>query len=55
MRIVYVDCKLCKGTGEFLNGTCKNCRGQGQIAVKVDEKEGEENKCLNGLEIELKA
>ena len=41
MRIKYIDCKACKGTGEFLGSVCKQCRGQGQIAVKVEDKEGE--------------
>lgn len=37
MRIVYVDCDFCNGTGEFLGRKCKNCNGAGQIAFKITE------------------
>ena len=37
MKLVYVDCDFCKGTGNFLGRECKNCRGQGQIAFKVSD------------------
>jgi len=37
MRIVYVNCDFCNGTGEFLGRECKNCKGEGQIAFKVSE------------------
>lgn len=51
MRIVYVDCKFCKGTGEILGKECKSCRGKGQIAVKVED-EGEKKKCSSGSKTE---
>ena len=35
MRLVYKDCRFCKGTGELLGRKCKVCKGEGQIAVKV--------------------
>ena len=44
MRLVYIDCKACKGTGEFLGYECKTCRGHGQVAVKVTEEEKEVQK-----------
>ena len=50
MRIVYKDCKFCKGTGELLGNKCKVCKGHGQIAVKVSD-EGEDQ-CSSGLETE---
>ena len=37
MRIVYVGCDFCNGTGEFLGRKCKNCNGDGQIAFKVND------------------
>lgn len=37
MRLVYKDCRFCKGTGEFLGRKCKVCKGEGQIPVKVSE------------------
>ena len=43
MRLVYKDCKACKGTGDFLGNDCKICRGQGQIAVKVEADKKEDN------------
>lgn len=43
MRLVYKDCKVCKGSGDFLGNDCKICRGQGQIAVKISDEENEEN------------
>ena len=53
MKIIYVSCKACKGTGEFLGRECKTCRGQGQIAVKIKDEKEEESKCSNGLKAEL--
>ena len=52
MRLVYKDCRFCKGTGELLGRKCKVCKGEGQIAVKVfdrnalneTEKESESDK-----------
>ena len=39
MRLIYIDCEDCKGTGELLGKECKHCKGKGQIAIKVsDEK-----------------
>ena len=37
MRIVYVGCDFCNGTGEFLGSKCKNCNGEGQIAFKISD------------------
>ena len=51
MKLIYVVCKFCKGTGEILGRKCKYCRGQGQIAVKVEDEE-EKEECLSGLETE---
>ena len=39
MRIVYKDCRFCKGTGEIIGRKCKVCKGEGHIPVKVSEKE----------------
>ena len=37
MRLVYVNCKFCNGTGKILDKECKDCRGEGQIPVEVSE------------------
>ena len=37
MRLVYVNCKFCKGTGKILDKTCNDCKGEGQIPVEVSE------------------
>ena len=42
MRLVYMDCKFCKGTGELLGRKCKVCKGKGQIPVKVSDDEKEQ-------------
>ena len=52
MRLVYIDCEFCKGTGELLCRKCKACRGEGQIAVKVEDDEEEKETCSNGYETE---
>lgn len=36
-RLVYIDCKFCKGTGKILDKTCNDCKGEGQIPVEVSE------------------
>ena len=43
MRLVYKDCRFCKGTGEIFGKKCKVCRGEGQIPVKVPDAESEKN------------
>lgn len=37
MRLVYVNCKFCNGTGKILDKECKDCRGEGLIPVEVSE------------------
>ena len=44
MRLVYKDCRFCKGTGELLGKKCKVCKGEGQIPVKVHDDEDEKKK-----------
>ena len=36
-RLVYIDCKFCKGTGKILDKACNDCKGEGQIPVEVSE------------------